>query len=173
MKSPHKKLAWPIVAVGSPILAGGLVLLSIFSGKTANGDSPVEKVVRWASGGKPAAATLVSRRVEHVDADNFEKEVLGSPVPVLVDFYADWCRPCKALSPVLDELARETPHARVVKINVDDNPELARRYRIESIPHLLVFDDSRVVHRRAGGADKASLRRLLEKKTAAMGKEGA
>ena len=102
-----------------------------------------------------------SHKIEHVHTNTFNEKVLQSEVPVLVDFYADWCRPCRALTPVLEELARETPNARIVKVNVDENPELAARYRIESIPNLLVFRDSRLTGQHAGLADKAFLRRLL------------
>ena len=102
-----------------------------------------------------------SREVEHVYVKDFEEKVLRSKVPVLVDFYADWCGPCKALAPVLEEFAQETHDAKIVKINVDKNPELAAQYRIESIPSLLVFRDSRVTGRHSGMANKASLRRLL------------
>lgn len=102
-----------------------------------------------------------SRKIEHVHANNFNEKVLQSKVPVLVDFYADWCRPCRAVAPVLEELARENPDARIVKVNVDENPELAARYQIESIPNLLVFRGSRLTGRHAGLANKALLRRLI------------
>jgi thioredoxin 1 len=101
-------------------------------------------------------------KIERVDADSFSKMVLRSDVPVLVDFYADWCGPCKALAPVLEELAEETADAKIVKVNVDHSPELADRYGIESIPSLVVFRGGRSVQRHRGMADKASLRRLLE-----------
>ena len=103
----------------------------------------------------------VSRKVEHVHADNFNASVLQSEVPVLVDFYADWCRPCQALTPVLEELAHENPNAKIVKVNVDENPELAARYKISSIPALLVFRHSRLAGRHIGLANKTMLARLL------------
>jgi thioredoxin 1 len=89
------------------------------------------------------------------------QKVLQSDAPVLVDFYADWCRPCQALAPVLDEFARETPNAKIVKVNVDQNPELAAHYQIESIPRLLVFRGGRLTAQHAGMANKAALKRLL------------
>lgn len=100
-------------------------------------------------------------RIEHIDAGDFEKKVLRSEQPVLVDFYAEWCGPCKALSPVLEEFARETPNVKIVKINVDENYELAARYNIKSIPSLLVFKDSDLAARHMGLADKAGLKRLI------------
>ena len=102
-----------------------------------------------------------SRKIEHVQANNFDEKVLSSEVPVLVDFYAEWCGPCRTLAPVLEDLARETSDAKIVKVNVDKNPELAARYRINSIPTLMVFRDRRAVGRHSGLANKALLKRLL------------
>jgi thioredoxin 1 len=102
-----------------------------------------------------------TNNVKHVDLGDFHNEVLQSEVPVLVDFYADWCGPCKALAPVLEEYARQTPNTKVVKVNVDRNPELASRYRIDSIPSLLAFRDGRSTARHTGLANKAILDRLI------------
>jgi thioredoxin 1 len=114
---------------------------------------------------KPKGVTMSTipdaRRIEHSQTETFADDVLRSDVPVLVDFYADWCGPCRALTPVLEEVARETPHARVVKINVDESPELAARYRVSSIPCLVMFRDGRAVGKHAGLADKATLKRIL------------
>jgi thioredoxin 1 len=99
--------------------------------------------------------------VLHADVENFEQIVLASEVPVLVDFYADWCRPCQILAPTLDELARETPDARIVKVNVDENLELAEHFGVSSIPALMVFKDGNLVAKRLGVLDKALLRELL------------
>jgi len=102
-------------------------------------------------------------RIEHVDTADFATKVLRAELPVLVDFYADWCGPCRALSPVLEEFARENPGAKVVKINVDENPELAARYRVDAIPRLMVFKDGRATATHSGLANKARLTALLQR----------
>jgi len=102
------------------------------------------------------------RRVLHASEATFEQQVLRSESPVLVDFYATWCGPCKALAPTLDELAAETPHAKVVKIDIDDSPELAARYGVKSIPSLMVFKDGQIVARHKGVVSKARLKAMLD-----------
>jgi thioredoxin 1 len=101
------------------------------------------------------------RQIEHADEQSFQQLVLGSEVPVLVDFYADWCFPCRLLAPALEELARETPNVRVVKVNVDENPLLASRYRISSIPAVMVFKDGQVTAQHLGLAGKDELKAML------------
>lgn len=100
-------------------------------------------------------------QVEHADEQSFQQLVLSSEVPVLVDFYADWCFPCRMLAPALEELARETPNAKVVKINVDENPLLASRYGISSIPAVMVFKDGQVTAQHLGLAGKDQLKEML------------
>ena len=88
----------------------------------------------------------------------FEQEVLKSETPVIVDFWAEWCGPCKMIAPVLEDLAKE--HAgklQIAKLNVDDNPNIARRYDVMSIPTLLVFADGEVKKRLVGAKGKAQL----------------
>jgi thioredoxin 1 len=99
--------------------------------------------------------------VHHATESNFNQLVLNADGPVLVDFYADWCGPCRMLAPVLEELAKETPDATIVKVNVDDAPELARRYGIQSIPSLKVFVDGKVVDEHVGLVDKGQLESML------------
>lgn len=99
--------------------------------------------------------------VEHADQATFGQKVLRAPMPVLVDFYADWCGPCKAMAPVLEEIAQDEPNVRIVKVNVDRNPELATRYRIEAIPSLLVFRNGQIRAQHAGLANKVYLKTLL------------
>ena len=95
--------------------------------------------------------------VKATDA-TFEQEVLKSDTPVLVDFWAEWCGPCKMIAPVLEDIAKE--HAgriQIAKLNVDDNPNVARRYDVMSIPTLLVFADGEVKRRLVGAKGKAQL----------------
>lgn len=105
--------------------------------------------------------------VKHVSQTTFSTEVLHSPVPVLVDFYADWCGPCRRLAPTLEKLAAEFQgQARIVKVNVDTEPELAGQFQVESIPTLVLMVDGRPVGRTAGLAPEASLRQALQQVTA-------
>jgi thioredoxin 1 len=106
--------------------------------------------------------TRIARMVAHANDATFEEEVLRSEEPVLVDFYADWCGPCKRLSPTLDAVAAERPQAKVVKVNIDESPNLAARYGLKSLPSLLVFKDGRAVARETGVASKEKVHSLLD-----------
>jgi len=96
-----------------------------------------------------------------ITKENFESEVLKSDRPVLLDFWAEWCGPCRILSPVIDEVAREVPHSKVGKVNVDEQPELAAAFGIRSIPTLAVVKDGRVIDRMVGVQSKASILNML------------
>lgn len=96
------------------------------------------------------------------DSENFEKEVLKSEKPVLVDFYADWCGPCNAMAPVIEELATELDgKAKIGKINVDDNPDIAVEYNVMSIPTLIIFKNGKEEKRLVGLRDKEELLSLF------------
>jgi len=82
--------------------------------------------------------------VVKIENGNFEKEVLNSDKTVVVDFYADWCGPCKMMAPVIDELANENSNIKVCKVNVDDNRELAINYNIMSIPTIIIFKNGNI-----------------------------
>lgn len=97
----------------------------------------------------------------HVTTDNFETEVLKSDVPVLVDFYADWCGPCKMLAPLVEQFAQEHPQVKVCKINVDDQADLAMDYDVRSIPTLVVFKDGKEANRSVGLISKSQLQNLI------------
>lgn len=102
-----------------------------------------------------------NKAIEHVNAATFRTAVLESDVPVLVDFYADWCGPCRALAPVLEQLAQEIDGVRIVKVNVDQAPTLAAQYRVSAIPTMILFDQGRPVQRVTGLASQDELKRLL------------
>lgn len=96
--------------------------------------------------------------------DNFETEVLGSDVPVLVDFWATWCMPCRMLAPVIEEIASENEgKIKVGKVNVDENPDLAGKYRVMSIPTVLVFKNGELTATSVGVDSKENILKLLEK----------
>lgn len=90
--------------------------------------------------------------------ENFESEVINSDKPVLIDFYADWCGPCKMMSPIIDQIAEEVKDiAKVGKINVDENPELAEKYGVMSIPTILVIRGGQEAKRFVGVTDKEEI----------------
>lgn len=96
-----------------------------------------------------------------ITKENFEAEVLRSDKPVLVDFWATWCGPCRMIAPVLSEIARERSDVKVGKINVDEQPDLANEFRIASIPTLLLFRGGQVVNQMVGVRPKATIEAML------------
>ena len=103
-----------------------------------------------------------SMNVIKVTNDTFEKEVLNSNIPVLVDFYADWCGPCKMLSPTVDEVANENDDIKVVKVNVDEAQDIAIKYQVMSIPTLVVIKNGNEVNRSVGVIDKEEILSMIK-----------
>ena len=97
-----------------------------------------------------------------VNEANFQKEVLESDRKVLIDFYADWCGPCQALSPLIEEVAKETPNVKFVRINIDDNVKLSDNYNIFSIPTLVVVENGEEIKRVVGYIEKDEIKRLIK-----------
>ena len=97
----------------------------------------------------------------HITKENFEAEVIRSDKPVLVDFFATWCGPCRMVGPVLEEIAEENENIKVCKIDVDQDPELAIRYGVNSIPALFVIDKGEVVSQSLGAKPKNQILAML------------
>ncbi|MCU6761866.1 Thioredoxin C-1 [uncultured Roseburia sp.] len=93
----------------------------------------------------------------HITKENFDSEVLNSDKPVLVDFWAAWCGPCQMLLPTIEELADEVKDAKICKVNVDEQPELAAQFNVMTIPTLVVIKDGNVISRSSGVASKQEI----------------
>ena len=97
-----------------------------------------------------------------INKNNFREEVLNSEKSVLIDFFADWCGPCQRVLPVIDEIARENPDIKVGKINVDEQPELASRFRVYTIPALFVFKNGQITQQAIGVQSKQTLLAMVK-----------
>ena len=101
--------------------------------------------------------------IVHISDESFEEEVLQSKRPVLIDYWAEWCGPCKTIAPVLDEIATEySDRLKVVKLNIDDNPQTPPKYGIRGIPTLMVFKNGQVEATKVGAVSKAQLTAFLD-----------
>ena len=98
----------------------------------------------------------------NLTADNFEQEAVKSEKKVLIDFWAAWCGPCRMIAPAIEAIAAEYPDVKVCKVNVDEQPELARKFQVMSIPMLVVMKDGAVVQKSVGAQPKASIARLIQ-----------
>ena len=97
-----------------------------------------------------------------ITKENFEQEVLASEKPVLLDFWAPWCGPCRRVLPLVEEIAEENPDIKVGKINVDEEPELANRFQVTSIPSLFVLKDGEIVNRSLGAKPKQQILAMIQ-----------
>lgn len=100
--------------------------------------------------------------VIEITSENFEEIVMQADKPVLLDFWAAWCGPCRMVSPIVDEIAEECPQYTVGKINVDEQPELAQAFGIMSIPTLVIMKDGKIVRQESGARPKAQILALIE-----------
>lgn len=109
---------------------------------------------------------MAGENVKTATDQNFESEIINSKLPALVDFWAGWCGPCKALAPTIDELAQDNEgKLNVYKLNVDENPEIAAKFGVRGIPTVLLFKNGEVADQKVGVVPKADLQSLIDKVT--------
>ena len=105
----------------------------------------------------------MSDKIIEITDETFEQEVLKADVPVLIDYWADWCGPCKMIGPILDELADEYDgQLKIVKLDIDDHPQTAPKYSVRSIPTMMIFKDGNVQATKVGGVSKSQLISFIE-----------
>ena len=109
--------------------------------------------------------TSNSEKIVHISDTSFEQDVLKAPRPVLIDFWAEWCGPCKAIAPMLSEIAEEyRDKITIVKLNVDENPKTSQRFNVRSIPTLILFKNGQVEGQKVGAPRKSDLVAFLDSK---------
>ena len=109
----------------------------------------------------------MSEHIQYVTDDTFEPEVLQSPLPVLVDYWAEWCGPCKAIAPILDDVAKEyAGRLKVAKLNIDENTDTPPKYGIRGIPTLMIFKDGQLAATKVGAMRKAQLTAFIDQQLA-------
>ena len=150
-----KKIVWFIIFA---LLIVVIIIASLFINK---------KGIEYLQGEKQENIINENKEEENmsvikVNDDTFEQEVLKSNIPVLVDFYADWCGPCKMLSPTVDEVAAENDDIKVVKVNVDESQNVAIKYQVMSIPTLVVIKNGNEINRSVGVIDKAEILSMIK-----------
>ena len=104
----------------------------------------------------------MSDKVLHISDDDFQNEVVNSDKPVLVDFWANWCGPCKMIGPFIEELAEEMDNVKFVKIDIDKNSEYAAKLGVMSIPNLILYKDGAIINRQVGALPKNELKAFIE-----------
>ena len=98
----------------------------------------------------------------NITNQNYQKEIMESKKTILLDFWAEWCGPCKIITPVIDEIANENPDLKVCKINVDEQPELANRFHVRSIPSLFVMKEGEIITQSVGAKPKEDILKMLQ-----------